>query len=255
MSLNKFDLSGRTAMITGGSKGLGAAMANALAGAGADVAVTSRHLDESAATAKRIEEETGRRALAVKMDVGDRIQVDEGVAKIEGELGKIDILINNAGINIRSPLADLEDDDWNQVINTNLNGVMYCARAVGKGMVSRNYGRIVNVSSTLGHVAIAGRTAYASSKGAVIQFSKVLALEWAPHNITVNALCPGPFLTEINIPVVNDKEVYQKFVDAVPMGRFGDPEEIGGAAVFLSSDASSYMTGTTLLIDGGWTAK
>jgi NAD(P)-dependent dehydrogenase (short-subunit alcohol dehydrogenase family) len=255
MSLNKFDLSGRTAMITGGSKGLGAAMANALAGAGADVAVTSRHLDESTATAERIEEETGRRALAVEMDVGDRIQVDEGVAKIEGELGKIDILINNAGINIRSPLADLEDDDWNQVINTNLNGVMYCARAVGKGMVSRNYGRIVNVSSTLGHVAIAGRTAYASSKGAVIQFSKVLALEWAPHNITVNALCPGPFLTEINIPVVNDKEVYQKFVDAVPLGRFGDPEEIGGAAVFLSSDASSYMTGTTLLIDGGWTAK
>lgn len=255
MSLTKFDLSGKTAMITGGSKGLGAAMANALAGAGADVAVMSRHLDESTATAERIEAATGRRAMAVQMDVADRIQVDEGVARIEEKFGKIDILINNAGINIRSPLADLQDDDWNQVLNTNLNGVMYCARAVGKGMVSRNYGRIVNVSSTLGHVAIAGRTAYASSKGAVIQFTKVLALEWAPHNITVNALCPGPFLTEINIPVVNDKEVYQKFVDAVPLGRFGDPEEIGGAAIFLSSDASSYMTGTTLLIDGGWTAK
>ncbi len=255
MSIDEFDLKGRSALVTGGSKGLGAAMAGALAGAGADVAITSRHLDQSEATARKIEEETGRRVLAVQMDVSEREQVEAGIGCIEADFGKIDILINNAGINIRSHLAELKDEDWNRVIDTNLHGVMYCARAVGKGMISREYGRVVNVSSTLGHVAIPGRTAYAASKGAVIQFTKVLALEWAPHGITVNALCPGPFLTEINTPVVKDKEVYEKFKEAVPLGRFGDPEEIGGAALFLSSDASSYMTGTTLLIDGGWTAR
>ena len=253
--LNKFNLSDRVALITGGSKGLGAAMARSLASAGADVVVASRHLDESQTTADAILEETGQRTMALEMDVSDRRQVDASVAQIEAAFGKIDILINNAGINIRGSMTDLSDEDWHSVINVNLHGVMYCARAVGKGMIERNYGRVVNVSSTLGHVAIPGRTAYAASKGAVIQFTKVLALEWAPHNITVNALCPGPFLTDINIPVVNDKEAYLRFVEAVPLGRFGDPEEIGGAALFLASDASSYMTGTTLLVDGGWTAK
>ncbi|MBI4550878.1 MAG: glucose 1-dehydrogenase [Candidatus Latescibacteria bacterium] len=255
MSLERFRLDGRVALVTGGSKGLGKAMALALAGAGADVVITSRHLDESEAAAESIRSVTGRRALAVQADVADRPQVDDMVARALAEFGKIDILVNNAGINIRRPVVELSDDDWHAVIDTNLHGTLYCTRAVGKGMVAQQYGRVINIASTLGSVAIAHRAAYASSKGAVIQLTKVLALEWAPSNITVNALCPGPFLTEINQPILSNPEAYQFFISKVPLGRFADPDELGGAAIFLASDASSFVTGTTLYVDGGWTAQ
>lgn len=255
MSLDLFKLDGQVALVTGGSKGLGEAMARALAGAGADVVLTSRHIEEAQAVADRIHQETGRRTLALHMDVSDRKQVDAGVAEAEQAFGKIDILVNNAGINIRRPVVEIEDEDWHTVVDTNLHGVLYCARAVGRGMVKRGYGRVINVSSTLGFIAIPYRAAYAASKGGVIQLTKVLALEWAPYNITVNAVCPGPFLTDINIPVVNDAEAYKFFLQSVPLGRFGDPKELGGAAIFLASAASSFVTGTTLLVDGGWTAR
>lgn len=255
MSLDLFKLDGRVALVTGGSKGLGASMAKGLAGAGADLIITSRHLDESQATADRLRDEYSRRTMALEMDVTDRRQVDAAVARAEKAFGRIDILVNNAGVNIRKPLIGLPDEDWHTVIDTNLHGVMYCARAVGKGMAERRYGRVINVSSTLGSVAYANRAAYASSKGAVTQLTRVLALEWAPYNITANALCPGPFLTEMNRPMLDDQEAYQAFLSHVPLGRFGDPDELAGAAVFLASDASSFVTGITLFVDGGWTAQ
>lgn len=255
MSLERFRLDDRVALVTGGSKGLGEAMVMALAGAGADVVVTSRHLDECETAAERIRSATGRRALALQVDVADRQQVDDMVARALTEFQKIDILVNNAGINIRRPVVELSDEDWHAVINTNLHGVLYCTRAVGKGMVDRRYGRVINIASTLGSVAIAHRAAYASSKGAVIQLTKVLALEWAPYTITVNAICPGPFLTEINRPILDNPEMSQWFVSKVPLGRFAEPDELGGAAIFLASDASSFVTGTTLYVDGGWTAQ
>jgi NAD(P)-dependent dehydrogenase (short-subunit alcohol dehydrogenase family) len=255
MSLDCFNLNGKVALVTGGSKGLGAAMAGALARAGADVVVTSRHLEEGRATAEEIRKKTDRRTLALAMDVANRDQVDEGVAHVERQFGKIDILVNNAGINIRRPVEEISDEDWHTVIDTNLHGVMHCARAVSRGMLERRWGRVINVASTLGFVAIAHRGAYAASKGGVVQLTRVMALEWASRNVTANALCPGPFLTDINIPVVNDAEAYERFIRSVPLGRFGQPDELGGAVVFLASEASSFMTGTTLLIDGGWTAQ
>jgi NAD(P)-dependent dehydrogenase (short-subunit alcohol dehydrogenase family) len=255
MSIEQFKLDGRVALVTGGSKGLGKEIARELASAGADVVVTSRHIDESKAVAEEIRDDIGTRTLAIKMDVSARDQVDIAVTRIEKEFGRIDILINNAGTNIRGQMIELEDSDWHTVINVNLHGVMYCARAVGKGMIERRYGRIVNMSSVVGLVAVEGRAAYASSKGAVIQLTKVLALEWAKYNITVNALCPGPFLTDINIPLIKDKELYKNITKDLPLGRFGNPTEITGAALYFASDASSYVTGSTLLIDGGIAAK
>ena len=241
--------------MTGGSKGLGEAMVKALADAGADVIITSRHLEESQAVADKVGEATGRRTLALEMDVSDRGQVERAVERAEKAFGKIDILVNNAGINIRSGMIDLSDEDWHAVIDTNLHGVMYCARAVGKGMIERRYGRIINISSTLGSVAYPNRAAYAASKGGVTQFTKVLALEWAQYNVTANALCPGPFMTEMNKPMLENQALYDEFVQHVPLGRFGDPNELGGAVIFLASDASSFVTGITLFVDGGWTAK
>jgi NAD(P)-dependent dehydrogenase (short-subunit alcohol dehydrogenase family) len=157
-------------------------------------------------------------------------------------------------VNVRGPVDDYDEADWDYVQTTNLKGPFLCARAVGPYMKKQKYGRVINVASMLGHVGLAGRAAYCASKGGLIQFTKVLALEWAPYGITVNALCPGPFATELNTPVINDPQANQMFIDRIKLNRWGEPEEIGGAAVFLASEASSFVTGTSLVIDGGWTA-
>jgi len=249
-----FRLNGRAAIVTGGSKGLGESMAAGLASAGADLLLTSRHADEVEAAARKIAGEFGRKVIGIAADATKPDDVDRVVARALAEFGKIDILINNAGINIRGPIEELSLDQFEQVMATNVTGPWLMCRAVAPHMKKAKYGRVINISSTLGAVGVAGRTPYASSKGAVVMMTKVLALEWAAHGITVNAICPGPFLTPMNVPIADTDETKRVIIGAVALGRWGELHEIQGAAIFLASDASSYVTGTTLFVDGGWTA-
>jgi NAD(P)-dependent dehydrogenase (short-subunit alcohol dehydrogenase family) len=177
------------------------------------------------------------------------------VARVIAELGGIHILVNNAGVNIRESITDLKDESWEEVVDTNLAGAMRCSRAVAGHMKHQGWGRIVNVASMLSVVAIAQRAAYASSKAGLLGLTRAMALDLAPHGVTVNALCPGVFKTEINRPILNDPEYLKEFLKQIPLGRMGEPAELKGAAIFLASDASAYMTGAALLVDGGWTTR
>jgi NAD(P)-dependent dehydrogenase (short-subunit alcohol dehydrogenase family) len=254
MSLDVFKLNGRVALVTGGNRGLGFAMSSALAEAGADVILTSRNREKAQSSAAGIAQATGRRTLGLEVDVIHTDQVETMVRTVVEQFGRIDILVNNAGINIRKPVVEYDEESWDLVQNTNLKAPFLCTRAVAKQMKIQRYGRIINVSSMLGIVALPERSAYCSSKGGLIQLTKVHALELASHNITVNALCPGPFLTEINTPILNNPEASEFIMSRIALSRWGLPEELGGAIVFLSSEASSFMTGSSLVIDGGFTA-
>jgi NAD(P)-dependent dehydrogenase (short-subunit alcohol dehydrogenase family) len=255
MSLDIFKLHGRVALVTGGNRGLGFAMARALAEAGASVVVTSRLEERAVKSAEALSETTGQRSMGLAVDVTDAAQIESMIQSVVQEFGRIDILVNNAGINIRKPVEEFDEVSWDLVQDTNLKAPFLCSRAAARYMKEQRYGRIINLSSMLGKVALPERSAYCSSKGGLIQLTRVMALEWATHNITVNALCPGPFATEINIPVINNPQANQFFLDHIALGRWGQPEELGGAIVFLASDASSFMTGAALVIDGGWTAE
>ena len=253
--LDSFRLDGKVALVTGGARGLGLTMATALAEAGADVALTARASGPGEEAAAKISSATGRRAKTFAADVTSASDIDRLVTSVEAELGPIDILVNNAGVNIRGTVDQLSEADWDSVIDTNLKGPFLVSRAVGPRMVKRGWGRVVNLGSILGAVALGGRAPYASSKAGVINLTRVLALEWAGTGVTANAICPGPFATEMNLPLLNDPVKYQDFVKKIPMGRWGELDEITGAVVFLASPASSFITGTSLFVDGGWTAQ
>ena len=248
-------LDGKIALVTGGSKGLGHRMAIALAEAGADIALCSRNGAEAERAAAEIRALTGRKALGLACDVTDKSSVLNLKGDVEAEFGKVDILLNNAGVNVRKPTVELTEEDWDSVIDISVKGSFFCSQAFMPGMIERKWGRIVMLGSIMSFVAIAGRAAYASSKSALLGMTKALSLEGAAHGVNVNCLCPGPFETPMNRVLMDDPVAYQAFLAKIPMGRWGQPEELGGAIVFLCSDASSFMTGTSLTIDGGWTAQ
>lgn len=249
-----FNLSGRSAVITGGSKGLGLAMAAGLASAGADLLLVSRHLEEAQAAAQSLAQEYGVLALGHAADVRNEVEVDGIVQRALSAFGKVDILINSAGINIRGPITSLKLEEFERVLGTNVTGTWLTCRAVLPSMRAQGWGRIINISSALGVIGLPGRTPYTASKGAVLQMTRTLALECASDGITVNAICPGPFLTDMNESIA-DTEEGQRIIGVTALKRWARLEEIQGAAIYLAGDAASYVTGSALVVDGGWTAQ
>jgi NAD(P)-dependent dehydrogenase (short-subunit alcohol dehydrogenase family) len=253
--IDSFRLTGKTALVTGGARGLGRTMTLALAEAGADVAIAGRTRETLDETAAEVGAATGRRIVPFVVDVTSADEVTTLFSDVAAGFGPVDILINNAGNNIRGSVADLSEADWDSVLDTNLKGPFLCARAFGPAMASRGWGRIINLGSILSVIGIAGRAPYASAKAGVTALTRVLALEWAARGVTVNAICPGPFGTDMNRPLLNDPVKYQEFVKNLPIGRWGELDELAGLVVFLASPASSFMTGSSIFIDGGWTAR
>ncbi len=250
-----FRLDGKVALVTGGGRGHGRAIAEAFAEAGASVALTSREAGRAESAAREIAEQRGSRCLGLVLEVRDQRSVDAVVARTIEELGGLHILVNNAGVNIREDIFELSDETWETVIETNLTGAMRCSRAVAAHLKEQRWGRIINMGSMLSVIAIAKRVPYAASKHGILGMTRAMALDLAPYGVTVNALCPGPFRTEINRPILSNPEYLREFLRQVPLGRLGEPAELRGAALFLASEASSFVTGSALFVDGGWTAQ
>jgi len=256
MSQDLFSLKGKVAIVTGASSGLGVQFAKALARAGADVAILARRQEKLEAVKKEIEQEFSVKVLALPCDALKNSDIATAVKKIHQHFGRIDILINNAGVATVAPSHEHSDEEWERVVDTNLNSVFYFCREVGKVMVKQKYGKIINLGSIHSRVAMPNLpiAAYAASKGGVFMLTKALAVEWAEHGITVNAIGPRYFESEMTSGVINDPQFLEVIKKSCPIGRPGKPGELDGAIIYFASDASSFTTGQLLNIDGGWTA-
>jgi gluconate 5-dehydrogenase len=249
-STTLFDLTGQTAIVTGTSRGLGQYLARALARAGADLVITSRKREALAGFEAEIKA-MGRRAVALELDVRSQQSIEQMAAEAEAAFGQIHILVNNAGCNIRKPALDVTWEDWNQILDTNLRGTFFVAQAVARRMIGKGYGRIVNIGSVTSVFGYAGLAPYGASRGGVRQLTMSLADDWGKHGVTVNCLAPGWFRTEQNKVLYENQEWVDYLVDRIPVKRPGEPHDLDGAVVFLASEASRYVTGQTLLVDGG----
>lgn len=251
MILDKFSLKGNDGIVTGASRGLGKGIATALAQAGAGLVIVSRTQSVLEKTAEEIRK-LGHRVIPVVADISRRGDVKNVVDATLKEFGKIDFLFNNAGIISRYPSEDYPESDWDEIIRINLKGVFLCAQAVGRVMIKQGGGKIINTSSVIEVIGSTTTPAYAASKGGVAQLTKALANDWAKYHINVNAIAPGYFITRLSEALLKDKERYKQITSRIPLGRWGNPEDLGGTAVFLASQASDYITGQTIFVDGGF---
>jgi NAD(P)-dependent dehydrogenase (short-subunit alcohol dehydrogenase family) len=247
-------LKDHVAVITGASKGLGRAIAVALADVGVNLALISRGADRLGETAEAARK-FGVAAEEIVADISVESEVQEATERIRERFGKVHILINNAGINIRKNATEFTLEEWNRVLNTNLTGAFLMCRSIVPLMKGHGYGRIINMTSMMSHVSLPGRTAYSASKAGLLGFTKALALELASDGITVNGISPGPCATEMNLPLLNNPELNQQFVSRIPLGRWGKVEEVARCVLYICSRDSGFLTGTDIVIDGGWTAQ
>jgi NAD(P)-dependent dehydrogenase (short-subunit alcohol dehydrogenase family) len=254
MSYPGFDLTGRVAVVIGGTSGIGRAIAHGLAQAGADVVCTSRREEEVEKAATEIEG-FGRKSIRCASDVCTRESLEKLLGECTAAFGKIDILVNSAGTTKREPTLDQSEEDWNRVLEINLNGTLRSCQVFGRHMLANGYGRIINIASLSSFVSLFEVAAYSASKAAVAALTKSLAIEWAKQGVNVNAIAPGVFRTALNTKLLDETPRGHEFLSRTPMGRFGNVEELAGAAVFLASDAASFVTGEVVVVDGGFLAS
>lgn len=254
MGFSGLELDGKTAVVVGGTSGIGRAIAHGLAEAGANVVATSRRMEEVEKTATEIEEK-GRQTLRITSDVSNKSTLENLLTECLSAFGRVDILVNSAGVTKRTPTLDLEEDEWNWIMETNLTGTLRACQVFGKQMVEQKYGRIINIASLSTFVALYEVAAYAASKAAVASLTKSLAIEWSQHGVNVNAIAPGVFKTALNTNLLESTERGKEFLLRTPMKRFGKVEELAGAAVFLASEAASFVNGEILVVDGGFLAS
>jgi 2-deoxy-D-gluconate 3-dehydrogenase len=253
-NLPSFDLSGKVAVITGGARGIGFAVAEGLACHGADIVLVDRLHDELEEARKSIEQ-IGRRALGIELDLTRTAEITKMTERALAAFGHLDILVTCAGINIQQMAVDVTEEAWDKILNINLKALFFCCQAVGRVMIQQKSGKIINMSSQTGSVAIPRRAAYCSSKGAVNMLTKLLALEWAPYNINVNAVAPTFIETKFTEPMFKDEAFKQYCIDNILLGRLGKPADVVGAVLYLASPAAELVTGHILAVDGGWTAR